>query len=118
MTRILATLAVCLGLAAATAGCGNATATTATPAQSEPAAVEDASPRHATDNVPGYSVSEQDAYDTANVACSAFPPRKIARDFGMHTTDPDALASRYARGYAAPLRQAAYEGCLDGILGR
>ena len=108
MTRDVATFAVCLGLAAVAGGCGNATATTATPAQSEPVAVEDAAPRDANDNVPGYSVSEQDTYDTANVVCSAFPPSKIAHDFGMHTTEPDALVfSRYARGYVAPLRQAA-----------
>jgi hypothetical protein len=116
MTR-LTTLAVCLGLAVAASGCGNAATTTVTPEPSAPA-VEDPAPRDATDNVPGYSVSEQDTYDMANVACSAFPPSKIARDFGMHTTDPDALASRYARGYAAPLKRAAYEGCLDGIIGR
>lgn len=69
-------------------------------------------------NAPGLSVSEKDVYDLARGACGAFPAKQVARDFGLQTTDPDVIASRYARGYDAQVKQAANQGCFDGLTER
>ena len=102
-------------------GCGNSSVepTDLAPAedpsyQEEPASSEGRS----ADDVPGYSVSHSDVYEEAEIVCSLKPPREIARDFNLSTSDPDRIATRYARGYTAPLKQDAYEGCFDGMTGR
>lgn len=68
-----------------------------------------------TRNEPGLTVSEQDVYEEAKVVCGLKPPRGVARDFGLSTSDPDVIATRYARGYAPALKQPAYEGCFEGL---
>jgi hypothetical protein len=68
----------------------------------------------------GFSGQAAENYDVAKVACGAFPPRKVASDLGL-TVDGDTadelgqIAERYARGYTGSNRQAAFEGCLDGL---
>ena len=68
-----------------------------------------------TENAPGLTVSEQDVYEEAKIVCGLAPPKKVAADFGLDTTNPDTIATRYARGYDASVKQAAYEGCFRGL---
>jgi len=114
--RVVALSALC---ACTLVGCGDSSST---PAEVAPVPVEESTysdpAESATEDVPGYSVSHSDVYEEAQFLCSSKEPRAVARDFGMNTTDPDQIASRYARGYAAELKQDAYEGCFDGLVGR
>jgi hypothetical protein len=68
-----------------------------------------------TENAPGLNVSEQEVYEEAKIVCGLSPPRKVAADFGLNTTNPDTIATRYARGYDQSVKQAAYEGCFRGL---
>lgn len=51
-------------------------------------------------------------------ACGASSRRKFAADFNLKTTDPEALATRFARGYGASVRPKVYDACLRAIRAR
>ena len=62
-----------------------------------------------------YNTTAKEKYDEAKIVCGLGRPEEIAKDFGMTTSDPDRIATRYARGYVPEFRQSAYEGCLEGL---
>jgi hypothetical protein len=62
--------------------------------------------------------ARSEAVSTARVACGGVSRRKFARDFGMRSTEPSALARRYARGYDASIRADVETACLAAILKR
>ena len=62
-----------------------------------------------------YNTTAKEKYDEAKIVCGLGQPEDIAKDFGMTTSDPDRIATRYARGYVPEFRQSAYEGCLEGL---
>jgi hypothetical protein len=68
-----------------------------------------------TRNEPGLNVSQRDVYEEARIICGLKSPRDVAGDFDLKTTNPDVIATRYARGYVASLKQPAYEGCFKGL---
>jgi hypothetical protein len=121
--------AIALGaLAFGFTGCGDEPADAPTgggqgPAESRPPPADDPP---ATEQPPadagggGFSGQAAENYDLAKVACGAFPPAKVARDLGLPVDGDTAvelgrIAERYARGYTGSNRQAAFEGCLDGL---
>jgi hypothetical protein len=57
----------------------------------------------------------RDNYENARAVCGAFPRRKVARDLGLDTSEPGAIAEAYAKGFRPAFRQANFEGCLDGL---
>jgi hypothetical protein len=59
--------------------------------------------------------SDDEVYDIAFQSCNVFPPKKIARDLGISSTNPVDLADAFADGYQDWARQSAFEGCLAGI---
>ena len=68
-----------------------------------------------------YKGAKGNAYDLEHKACSSYPPEKLAYalELQVDTNTREGLvqiaqkrASRYRQG---PLRQAAYEGCLDAL---
>lgn len=67
------------------------------------------------DHNDGLLVTDQDVRDLATQVCSAVTPEAIARDYGVGSTEPVALAEAYAAGYQPEVSQAAFEGCLAGI---
>ena len=59
-------------------------------------------------------------YKIARAVCSGFPPEKVASDLGIsvdvHTSEGlGEIAETYAAEYRPAFRQAAFEGCLDGL---
>jgi hypothetical protein len=46
------------------------------------------------------------------------PGRELAEDLNAESTAPEHIAMAYAEPYQANLRQANYDGCLDGLEGR
>jgi hypothetical protein len=68
----------------------------------------------------GFTGQAAGTYGDARDVCGAFPPRKVARDLGVHvngtsTSELRAIADAYASGYRASFRPAAYAGCLAGL---
>jgi protein-disulfide isomerase-like protein with CxxC motif len=55
------------------------------------------------------------AYEDSKFACTALSVAELARE--LHTDrDPASAALGWAENYEGAARQAAYEGCLDGLL--
>jgi hypothetical protein len=59
-----------------------------------------------------FSIRETLSYDKAKSACGAVSRETLARSLGLSTTDPVAIAKKYAT-QKAPLaaRQGVYDGC-------
>jgi hypothetical protein len=60
---------------------------------------------------------QADRYETDYFICESAGTSKVAKEFGVPGADEVAAAEAYADGYRADLHQAAFEGCLDGLLG-
>lgn len=109
-------LAAAVVLVLALTGCGDDPA--APPASKGAAPVRTTTapaPKFSTANPPGLDTSPQETYDMARGICGAQSARKAAADFRLSTSDPAAIARRYARGYVPPLRAAALVGCREGL---
>jgi hypothetical protein len=63
-----------------------------------------------------FSIRETPSYDTAKSACGAVSRETLARSLGLTTTDPVAIAKKYAT-QKAPLaaRQGVYDGCYAAL---
>lgn len=99
------------------AGGGQDSAEPQSPAPPEPPA-EEHPPADA--DAGGFTGQDAENYDIAKTICGSFPPGKVARDLGLHVNGDTAgelaeIAERYADDYRGPYRQAAFEGCLDGL---
>ena len=62
------------------------------------------------------SIRQTPSYKSAEAACGAVPGETLAGRLGVATTDPEALAKKYAERNA-PLarRQGVYEGCYAAL---
>lgn len=93
----------------------------ADPGVAQDTAKQDAAPstgkasRYSDDPIRGLTVTEREVYQEARIVCGLKSPRAVAADFGLNTSDPVTIAQRYARGYEASVKQAAYEGCFTGL---
>jgi hypothetical protein len=85
-------------------GCGSEARDTTTPATSTGKAGD------------AVSIRQTPSYKSAEAACGAVPAQTLAGRLGVATTDPEALARKYAERNA-PLaqRQDVYEGCLAAL---
>lgn len=55
-------------------------------------------------------------YQEDREICGLFPLSQIAKEYGLPASaDPVSIAEAYADGYQPQFRQAAFEGCLDGL---
>lgn len=64
-----------------------------------------------------FSGAQADRYETDYFICNSAGTSKVAKEFGVPGADEVAAAEAYADGYRADFHQAAFEGCLDGLLG-
>lgn len=64
----------------------------------------------------GFTGPQAKRYAEDREICGLFPPSKVARDLGLPAnSDSVTIAEAYADGYQPQFRQAAFEGCLDGL---
>lgn len=68
-----------------------------------------------------YEGAKGSAYEIENEACGAAPPEKVASDLGVRE-DPNTseglerIAAKASERYEeGPVREGAYEGCLDAL---
>lgn len=59
---------------------------------------------------------QADRYETDYFICQSAGTSKVAKEFGVFGADEVAAAEAYADGYRADFHQAAFEGCLGGLL--
>lgn len=66
-----------------------------------------------------FTGAQANRYQEDKEICSLFPPSQVAKEFGLPAgSDEATIAEAYADGYQPAFHQAAFEGCLDGMLGR
>lgn len=53
--------------------------------------------------------------EDARTVFECFSPEQIAADLELDTTDPQALAREYAKGYDKKLRKRVERACLEGL---
>lgn len=63
---------------------------------------------------PGGERDTEATYQTARDACSAFTVEELAEQLNTEA-DPVSVAEAFADGYQDWARQAAFNGCLDGL---
>ena len=64
----------------------------------------------------GFAGQQGDAYVSAEASCRKTALRTLAVFYQINSTRPKVVARAYTqRAYRAPLRRAAYEGCLAGL---
>jgi len=60
-----------------------------------------------------------DRYETSYLVCKDARTSKVAKEYGLPAgSDEVTVAETYADDYRADFHQAAFEGCLDGLLGK
>jgi len=82
--------------------------------QSEPSPEPEPEPGEAPSKFKGQKAVR---YESDYTVCSLFSPEQIAKEFGVPAgSDVVTIAEAAAEGYRPDFQQAAFEGCLDGML--
>lgn len=67
----------------------------------------------------GFTGKYKDRYEEDHIICKITPIKQIAVEFELPASaDPVAVAEAYADGFYGRFEQAAFEGCLNALLGR
>lgn len=101
---VLPTGAICL-IVVALAGCSDKSASDSAPDPSRE--------KQATDRL---TEETPQILKDSRAACEVIPRRKMARDFGLRTTDRATLAARFARGYNERVRTRVESACFEGLM--
>lgn len=60
----------------------------------------------------------QNTYDVARDVCASSGVKKVAREFGVPASNPEAVADAYANGVSTgEYIEASRDGCLEGLVG-
>lgn len=67
----------------------------------------------------GFSGKSKEGYEIAVFICANYPLERIAKELGLPASaEPSEVAETYADAYWGQFRQAAFEGCFEGIMKR